>query len=212
MGGSLFSYLSEVIALSDEDAMLRIQKQNDPHAFAVLNRRWRSRIERLCVRLTGDAHRAEDIAQEVFTRIFVHRSQFRHDGRFSTYLWRVAVNACYDDQRRRRRRGELSLNEENGHGGNGQAALESTEPSPATTAARQEQAELVRRALMKLPKHYRTVVALRHYEGLKFREIAEVLEIAEGTVKSRMAEALNRLERLLKPTLGDETVRSVNQA
>ena len=212
MGGSLFSYLAEVFALSDEEAMLRVQKQNDPQAFAVLNRRWRGRIERLCVRLTGDGHRAEDIVQEVFTRIFVHRGQYRHDGRFATYLWRVAVNACYDDLRRRRKRGELSLNEENGNGTMGEGLLESAEPSPESAAVSQEQADLVRRALQKLPEHYRAVVVLRHYEGLKFREIAKVLEIAEGTVKSRMAEALNRLERILQTTAGGEKVRSANQA
>jgi len=187
MGGSLFSYLAEVFALSDEEAMLRVQKQNDPQAFAVLNRRWRGRIERLCVRLTGDGHRAEDIVQEVFTRIFVHL-------------------------RRRRKRGELSLNEENGNGTMGEGLLESAEPSPESAAVSQEQADLVRRALQKLPEHYRAVVVLRHYEGLKFREIAKVLEIAEGTVKSRMAEALNRLERILQTTAGGEKVRSANQA
>jgi RNA polymerase sigma-70 factor (ECF subfamily) len=213
MGGSLFSILSDTFALSDEQAMLRVQKQNDPNAFAVLNRRWRSRIERLCGRLTGDAHRAEDIAQEAFTRIFVNRHQFRHDGKFSTYLWRVAVNACYDDQRLRRKRGEISLSlHQNNDGPDGRDLLVSAEIPPEAQAQKKEKADLVRRALMKLPHHYRSVLVLRHYEGLKFREIAQVLDIAEGTVKSRMAEALNRLERALTPTLGAQTHRSAHQA
>ena len=66
--------------------------------------------------------------------------------------------------------------------------------------AEKERAELVREAILRLPEHYRAVVVLRHYEGLKFRQIAEVLDIPEGTVKSRMAEALSRLAR--EPQLG----------
>ena len=67
--------------------------------------------------------------------------------------------------------------------------------------AQHEQAELVRVALGRLPEAYRTVLVLRHYENLKFREIAEVLEVPEGTVKSRMAEALEQMGRLLRPAI-----------
>ena len=65
--------------------------------------------------------------------------------------------------------------------------------------AAREEAEIVRRALMRLPENYRAVLVLRHYENLKLREIAEVLEVPEGTVSSRMAEALTQLTRLLEP-------------
>ena len=71
-------------------------------------------------------------------------------------------------------------------------------PAPDAQAESQERGESVRRALSELPEQYREVVVLRHYEGLKFREIGEVLGIPEGTVKSRMAEALGQLNRLLK--------------
>ena len=71
--------------------------------------------------------------------------------------------------------------------------------------AAQEEAEFVRQALMRLPENYRTVLVLRHYENLKLREIAEVLELPEGTVSSRMAEALAQLTRLLEPTFAPET-------
>jgi len=211
MGGSILSKLSDVFGLSDEQAMQRVQKQDDSQAYALLVQRWRGRIQRLCGRLTGDAHRAEDVAQEVFTKIFLHRHSYRHEGRFSTFIWRVAINACHDERRRQRRRNEYSLNEENSLGQTGIETLESTVPCPSTAAVNQEQVKLVRQALLNLPEHYRSVVVLRHYEGLKFREIAEVLEIAEGTVKSRMAEALSRLERALKPQLGDAAVRTINQ-
>ena len=76
--------------------------------------------------------------------------------------------------------------------------------TPRDALAAQEEAEFVRQALMRLPEHYRTVLVLRHYENLKLREIAEVLEVPEGTVNSRMAEALALLTRLLEPTFADE--------
>ena len=72
-------------------------------------------------------------------------------------------------------------------------------------AAKQERAELVRKALFRLPDQYREVVILRHYEGLRFREIAEVLDVPQGTVQSRMAEALTQLGRFLKPIMKEET-------
>src|SRR4030095_3489342 len=76
--------------------------------------------------------------------------------------------------------------------------------TPDSQAADQEEGELVRQALLKLPEIYRTVLLLRHYEGLKLGKIAEILEVPEGTVNSRMAEALARLTRILQPQLGGD--------
>ena len=79
--------------------------------------------------------------------------------------------------------------------------------TPAAAAVERERAELLREALLQMPPHYQDVIILRHYQGLKFREIAHVLDIPDGTVKSRMAEALTRLGRLLGPTLGEAARR-----
>ena len=76
------------------------------------------------------------------------------------------------------------------------------EPAPDALLLRREQGQLVRDAIGQLSESYRSVVILRHYENLKFREIAEVLGIPEGTVKSRMAEALTQLHRILCPNFG----------
>jgi RNA polymerase sigma-70 factor (ECF subfamily) len=194
-----FASLGSLFAISDEQAMWRVQTQDDEAAFAQLVRRWEGPIQRLCVRMTGDAHRGEDLAQEAFARIFAKRKDYQPSGKFSTWLWRIAVNLCYDELRRRKRREESSLDEMCGEA---MAALESfvaREPPPDKSLVEQERGELVREALMQLPENYRTVLVLRHYEDLKFREIADVLEVPEGTVKSRMAEALSQLSRLLRP-------------
>jgi RNA polymerase sigma-70 factor (ECF subfamily) len=198
-----FASLRQLFAISDEQAMWRVQTRDDEQAFALLVRRWEGPIQRLCVRMTGDSHRGEDIAQETFVRIFAKRADFRADGRFSTWLWRIALNFCYDELRRRRRRGESSFAEAGGEPEDEEHGGVALEPAPDESLADRERGELVRGALMRLPEPYRTVLVLRHFENLKFREIADVLEVPEGTVKSRMAEALTQLSRLLKPVLDD---------
>lgn len=199
-----FASLGSPFAITDEQAMWRVQTEDDERAFAQLVRRWEGPIQRLCARMTGDVHRGEDLAQETFVRVFAKRKDYQPNGKFSTWLWRIALNLCHDEFRRRRRREESSLDDERGESF---AALESfvaPESAPDKTLVEQERGELVRKALVELPEAYRTVLVMRHYENLKFREIAEVLEVPEGTVKSRMAEALVQMGRLLKSRLAIE--------
>jgi len=113
------------------------------------------------------------------------------------------LNLCYDELRRKLRREESSLDEMCGEAMGAMEAFVSAEPSPDKSMVELERGELVRTALMKLSENYRTVLVLRHYEDLKFREIADVLEVPEGTVKSRMAEALTQMARLLKPMMAE---------
>ena len=201
----LFKYLADLFSLSDERAMARLQKQNDERAFALLVRRWQDRIQRLCARLTGDIHRGEDIAQEVFMSIFAHRNDYRHEARFGTYIKRIAINACHDEWRRLERRPESPRGQNDREDTPCDSTALASGASPDTVVAGQERAGLVRKALFRLPECYRQVLILRHYEGLRFREIAEVVGIPQGTVKSRMAEGLNRLAGLLKPILNEES-------
>jgi len=206
-----FSYLSKLFSLSDEQAMLRVQKEGDPRAFALLVRRWQGRIQRLCNRLVGDVHRGEDLTQEIFMRVFVHRNDYRGEAGFGTYLWRIALNACYDERRRLKRQPENSLHNDNGGNSKPIRALTVAGLPPEMVVVKKERAELVRKALLRLPESYRQVVILRHYEGLRFREIADVLEVPQGTVQSRMAEALTQLGLFLKPILNEETISSKNE-
>jgi RNA polymerase sigma-70 factor (ECF subfamily) len=202
--GPRMGRLTSLFTTSDEQLMWRVKLDDDAAAFARLVARWEKPIQRLCVRMTGDTHRAEDLTQTAFTRVFTRRAEWEPTGKFSTFLWRVALNLCHDEARRIQRRCEFSLDaleEADGAEAEGFAA---DEPAPDAQAESQERGELVRRALAKLPGQYREVVVLRHYEGLKFREIGDVLGIPEGTVKSRMAEALGQLNRLLKHVNEDQ--------
>ena len=203
--------ISSLFVASDEQTMRRVKLHDDPQAFARLVTRWEKPIQRLCARMTGDPHRAEDLTQTAFARVFARRANWEASGRFSTFLWRIALNLCYDDLRQTQRRGECSFDgleeEKNRH----DEQFVADEPSPHAQADARERGELVREALLKLSPPYREVVVLRHYEGLKFHEIAELLGIPEGTAKSRMAEALTQLNRLLRNLNEDTPCNHKNQ-
>jgi RNA polymerase sigma-70 factor (ECF subfamily) len=201
VSASISKLLGTFLAPTDEQLMWRAQMEDDAEAFADLVSRWQDPIRRLCARLTGDAHRAEDLAQEVFAKLFLRRKSFRQGSKLSTYLWRVALNHCYNDLRRPVHRCEARLE----GGETGEAGLPdrfaSADPAPDEALATSEVAQAVQRAVAQLPEQYRTIVILRHYENLKFREIADVLELPEGTVKTRMTEALSELARRLRAPL-----------
>ena len=194
---SVFNIVS-FFGSTDEQAMQRVQTCDDEEAFTELVRRWRLPIERLCTRMLGDIHRGEDLAQETFSKIYRRRKTYRGAGKFSTFLWQVAVNACYDELRKLKCRPESSLEGLSDPDGEGQERFQSEEPGPDEKVLAGERAETVRSALQAIPDIYRSVLILRHYENLKFREIASVLEIPEGPVKSRMAEGLDLLSRALQ--------------
>jgi RNA polymerase sigma-70 factor, ECF subfamily len=94
---------------TDEQAMWRVQAHDDPEAFAEIVGRWQGPIRNLCLRMTTDLHRAEDLAQETFSRLHARRREWQPTAKLSTYLWRIAINLCHDENRRRTRHGEVPL-------------------------------------------------------------------------------------------------------
>jgi RNA polymerase sigma-70 factor (ECF subfamily) len=183
--------------------MRRVQCSADPAAFAQLVNRWEGPIRRLCIRMTGDEHRGEDLSQEAFSRVFANRHRFEPTRRFSTWLWRIALNLCYEEARKVGRRGDRTADVTDDNASGPRLAMDD-DGGPEGRAVRAERVQLVRQALGRLPESHRAVVVLREYENLKFREIAEVLDIPEGTAKWRMAEAMNQLSEQLKPILARE--------
>src|SRR5258707_13493534 len=111
------SILSWLSPLTDEDAMWQVKIHADHQEFARLVRRWEEPIRRLCTRMTGDPHRGEDLKQEAFLRVFEKRKDYQPKGRFSTFLWRIALNLCYDELRRQKRRREFLVANDTDAGG-----------------------------------------------------------------------------------------------
>ncbi len=167
--------------------MLRVCEFKDTVAFGELVWRWQSRIQVLCLRMTGNWQDAEDAMQETFARAFSGRAQFRGESRFSTWLWRIAIRSSSDICRKRRPADGLET-----------VTSVSNDPDPSIVADTVERRDAVATALEGLSEDLRIVVTLKHFQQLKFREIADVLGIPVGTVCSRMAEAINQLEESLK--------------
>jgi RNA polymerase sigma-70 factor, ECF subfamily len=165
----------------DAELIERWQK-GDPTAFELLVRRWEQPIGRFLQRFTGEGELAADLCQEVFLRAYRAGLRYRQNGAFSTWLYRIAINVARDAARRRRP--ETSLQ-----------GSEVTDPSPSAEAAceRHELQELVGRALAELPDDLRLVLVLRHYQQMRFEDIARLTGSPASTLKSRFAAALNRL-------------------
>jgi RNA polymerase sigma-70 factor (ECF subfamily) len=163
-----------------DDLLLRRARDGDTAAFGELVERHQSRIYAVCLRILADPEEARDAAQDTFITAFRKLAQFRGDAAFTTWLHRIAVNACYDELRRAKRRPMLH-----------EAATDddrAPEPGPPSPDHADEIAGTldVTRALAAIPDDFRVALVLADVEDLPYEEIARVLEVPVGTVKSRV--------------------------
>jgi RNA polymerase sigma-70 factor (ECF subfamily) len=192
------------LSLSDEDLMARVA-EDDERAFTELVRRYQGRITNLVSRVLNDRECADDLAQEVFVRVFIHRRNYRRGSKVSTWVFTIAANLAKNEIRRRvRRRNWFSLDAL-------QETLKDSTPVLADptegrdrTLEREQLQEAVGRAIATIPEKYRFSVVLRDIEGLAYEEIAMVLGIPGGTVRSRINRARAMLKRKLQPMLKKE--------
>jgi RNA polymerase sigma-70 factor (ECF subfamily) len=152
-------------------------------AFGKLVMRYRKLAISVAYRVCGDAALAEDVAQDAFVRVWSRLSTFRPDGNFRAWLMRITTNMAIDAVRRRRPQVDIE-----------DLALEAPGQGPEGAAVSSERADVVRAALTRLPVQSRTILVLREYQSLSYQEIAGVLDIPLGTVKSRLSDARRRLK------------------
>jgi RNA polymerase sigma-70 factor (ECF subfamily) len=152
-------------------------------AFGKLVMRYRKLAIHVAYRVCGDAALAEDVAQDAFVRVWSRLSEFRPDGNFKAWLMRITTNTAIDAVRRRRPQVDIE-----------DLPLQAPEQEPESAALSSERADVVRAALMRLPVHSRTILVLREYQSLSYQEIADLLEVPLGTVKSRLSDARRRLK------------------
>jgi RNA polymerase sigma-70 factor (ECF subfamily) len=170
-------------------------RAGDLRAFGELVRRHQRKVMGLLTRMLGDRDDAEDAAQETFLNLHRHGHRFRSESRFSTFVYRVAVNAALNRRRSQGRRrahlDEFQRGQEIGH------ALPFSPRGPEDAIGGGEVKERVQRCLQALPETLRAPIVLYDIEGLSYGEIAAVLQIAEGTVKSRIHRARHALREQL---------------
>ena len=174
------------------EALARVAA-GDADAFATVIESHQERLLRLCERLLGDVEEARDAAQEVFLKVYRKAGEVRPQGQVYTWLYRIAVNHCLNKLRRRKLvrflRWEGSEEEEGPVFDPPDRAAD-----PAATLESRRRWQSTRRALARLPENQRAVLVLIRFEGMSYRQAAEVLGVTEGAVESRLVRAMRRLE------------------
>ena len=189
----------EALSLGLDEAMLVGRaRDGDAAAFGQLVEAYERRVYNLAYRMCGSREDAADLAQESLVRAFKAMRRFREQAQFSTWLYRIVVNVCLDHQRSRMRHPTVSLDEPlAGDDGEIPRQIVADGLDPAAQYELAETQAVVHRAIGRLAADHRAVIIMRDIQGLAYEEIAEVLGIALGTVKSR----LNRARMALKDEL-----------
>jgi RNA polymerase sigma-70 factor, ECF subfamily len=166
----------------------------DASAFQALVERHRSMVYRVAYQFAGNHHDAEDIAQEVFIKVYRSLDRFRQDSQLSSWMYRIVMNACIDHRRRQVPAGAAPFGEEAE-----QKMLNTPEarPGPEDRAYAGELGQVLESEIGRLPKGQRIVFVMRHHQGMKLCEIAVALGLAEGTVKRQLHAAVHRLRQAL---------------
>ncbi len=187
---------------ADEDLMLDL-KEGSQAAFTELMGRHRGPIVNFLNRLIGDRDRAEDLAQEVFLRVYRHAGTYRVTARFTTWLYTIASNLGKNELRNRARRKNVSmedapreLSQEDYHHGTREDFL-----TPDRVTDLKDRKAKVRSAIDSLPEHFRLMLVMRDMEGFSYEEIASMQGLPLGTVKSRINRARLEFKRRIEPLL-----------
>lgn len=183
---------------SDENLLAQFRK-GQTEAFGVLVRRYERELYGYLRRYLGDATLAEDVFQNTFLQLYKKVHQYETGRPVRPWLYTIATHQAIDSLRRNARHQSVSLDQNREELPNGEVhslvdMLETRGPGPLERAQSEERRECVRASVDQLPDLFRQVVVLAYYQGLKYREIADILDIPVGTVKSRLHAALAKLQ------------------
>jgi RNA polymerase sigma-70 factor, ECF subfamily len=185
---------------TDEALMIRFQA-GDRAAFTLLVRRHQGPLFNFALRYLRSSPLAQEVVQDAFVRVVQNAAEFKHEARFSTWLYTIARNLCIDQTRKRALRKHPSLDEpKKAEEGDGPSLGEQTADGRANVeraVVSLEIRERVLAAVQQLPEEQREVFLMREGSNLPFKEIAEIVGVPENTVKSRMRYALERLQEAL---------------
>jgi RNA polymerase sigma-70 factor (ECF subfamily) len=192
---------SALMALRDPDIALMLRvRADDRAAFAELIEKYQHRLVGVMAHLVGHPQEAEDLAQEVFLRVYRTRHKYSPKAKFSTWLFTIANNLALNALRDRKKRKATSLGDES-------APLpDDTAPQPARGVDQQELAAVVTRALDELNERQRVAVVLNKFEDMGYAEIADVMGLTPKAVKSLLSRARERLREVLQPYIDPDGI------
>ena len=183
-----------------DEYLVRKYLDGDVSQFNILIERWQKRIFNFIYRNIGDYEEARDLTQNTFAKAFVKVRELDDPGRFSSWLYKIALNECRMTFRRAKGKQKIPL--EIYHSSESQESelrrvMTEEEDNPEQSLHRKENVDRLREVIELIPEEQRLVIVMKEYENLKFHQIAEILDIPLSTVKSRMYLGLKTLRRLL---------------
>ena len=200
--------LQDVESMSDEDLM-KLCQEGDEGGFQVLFQRYETQALSFIHRLIGDQSRTEALGQEAFLRIFKDAKSYQYPRSFTTWFYTIVRNLCKNELRWRSRHPTVSIEENIGHSehsGSDRASrigdmLKSDNTDPLEAMVQRERNARLERALETLPELERDILILNRFQGLKYREISEIVGVPIGTVRVRIYAALETLRKSIKDYL-----------
>ena len=182
-----------------EEQLIRRAQQGDNDAFEALLLLHQKKVYNLCLRMSENPDDALDLSQEAFLRAWRSLGQYQFEASFSTWLFRLTSNLCIDFLRRKKRRQETSLTERFEDSDEGaELCVPDAQPLPEQQAMTNETRRELARAMQRLAPDHRQILQLRVIEDLPYEQIAQILNVRVGTVKSRLARARLSLRKILK--------------
>jgi len=186
--------------------MLRY-RDGDIDAFEMLYRRYEKPLLDFIYRLVMNPAEAENLYQETFYRVIRSKKKYKPTAQFKTWLFQIAINLCRDRLRRMKHRSHLSLNapvtSQNSRYVEHQELVADPSPDIAEQVESEELESLVKAAVSSLPEKEHLVFIMKEYQGMKFSEIAEILDCPMGTLQSLNHRAIERLKKILSKYIGD---------
>lgn len=178
-----------------ENELIKKAAKGDPDAFETLMVQYQTPVYNLCYRILGNPDDAADMTQETFLKAWKYLEGFHMESSLSTWLYRLANNACLDFLRSKKRRPTISLVTEDEEGE--QTVFDPVDPSPLPDEVliQKEENQILQEALQSLDEQQRAILTLRVVNDLSYEDISQVLQIKEGTVKSRLARARENLRK-----------------
>jgi RNA polymerase sigma-70 factor (ECF subfamily) len=187
----------------NDQAVIQRVRSGDPEAFSILVERYQDRIYSVVRNYVYNQDDAIDIVQDTFLKAYQKLRTFDSASAFYTWLYRIAINTSIDALRKRKSRNVESLEDERFKDTGFEPVSNDPAADPERVAVRSEQAAILRRALSSLSHKLRAVAVLHDVEGLSQEEVAAILRIPVGTVKSRVSRARAELRYLLRDVVGE---------
>lgn len=197
--------------MTSEMALIRQVQQGNQDAFAQLLQIYEKPVYNLCLRMTGNAEDAADMTQEAFLKIWRGIEQYKFESSFSTWIYRLTSNVCIDFLRGKKRRQTVSITVEEDQDGSVELDVPDTAPLPEEQVLHRETQDEISKAMDLLDEEFRLILTLRIIEDLSYEEIAQVMDIKVGTVKSRLARARGKLKNILTESGNKEKMKASKQ-